>query len=211
METSKAAILRYLEETYHPHTIITYGSYRDGTNGQDSDFDALLIADGIAKGHDAATVAGVTLDVFCYPTGALEECQDVGEFVQLFDGALERDERGIGAELLRRVNGSIEENRVRSAEEKQFGRDWCSKMLRRSARGDTEGLYRRHWLLCDSLSIYCELRDRYYFGPKKTLRYLERQDPAGYALLQAALTECSQRNVEQWVSHVLDTGKDDET
>lgn len=123
METAKETILRYLEETYHPHTIITYGSYRDGTNGQDSDFDALLIADGIARGHDAATAAGVTLDVFCYPTGGLEERRDAGEIVQIFDGALEQDERGTGAKLLRRVNGYVEENRVRSAEEKQFSRD----------------------------------------------------------------------------------------
>ena len=38
------AILKYIRERYHPTALILYGSYADGTNGPDSDFDALAIA-----------------------------------------------------------------------------------------------------------------------------------------------------------------------
>ena len=92
---------------------------------------------------------------------------------------------------------------VRDADEKRHLRQWSLKMLERAARGDAEGLYRAHWLLTDSLEIYCVMRDRYYFGPKKTIRAIEAQDPAGYALLEGALRDLS--CLQKWTEYALQT------
>lgn len=207
-KAQRQGILRYLEEMYHPHTIILYGSWCDGTNGPGSDFDALLIADGIEESHDASEVEGVVLDVFCYPTGALEQ-KNPGELLQLYHGTAVRDERGIAAGLIDRVQAYMEEQRIHAPEEKRFQRDWCRKMLNRSRRGDPEGLYRRHWLLTESLELYCVLRDIFYFGSKKTLLMLERDDPEGYELVCAALRECSQAAMEQWMNYVTEEQEPD--
>lgn len=36
-------VLKYIREKYNPLSIILYGSYADGTNNLNSDFDALVI------------------------------------------------------------------------------------------------------------------------------------------------------------------------
>lgn len=41
----KDEIIRYLMDEYDPDAIITYGSYADGTENVNSDFDALIIAE----------------------------------------------------------------------------------------------------------------------------------------------------------------------
>ena len=37
-----------------------------------------------------------------------------------------------------------------------FQREGCKKMLLRTLRSDAEGLYRWHWVLIDSLEIFCD-------------------------------------------------------
>ncbi len=59
-------------------------------------------------------------------------------------------------------------------------------MLRRTERGDTEGYYRLHWVLTDSLSIYYDLRGEYYFGPKKALRRMANTAPDDAAVYERA-------------------------
>ena len=66
------AIIQYLKDTYHPEGIIAYGSFADGSAGEHSDFDALLIADGVKK-HDSSVIGGTVLDVFVYPTETFRE------------------------------------------------------------------------------------------------------------------------------------------
>ena len=51
--------------------------------------------------------------------------------------------------------------------------DWCIKMLNRAKRGDFEGMFRWHWVLIDSLEIFCEIVNHPYLGPKKTLKWME--------------------------------------
>lgn len=43
-------------------------------------------------------------------------------------------------------------------------------------REDTDGYYRWHWLLYDSLEIYFDVKGLHYYGPKKALRYMEQTD-----------------------------------
>ena len=60
-------IVAYIKEKYDPLSLIVYGSYANGTNNQNSDFDALVIWRGDKQIHDTSFVGGVQLDVFVYP------------------------------------------------------------------------------------------------------------------------------------------------
>ena len=46
-------IVRYLKEKYQPETILVYGSFADGSNNRNSDFDALVITEQ-GRGHDSS-------------------------------------------------------------------------------------------------------------------------------------------------------------
>lgn len=194
-------IVRYLEEKYRPETIIVYGSFADGSNNQNSDFDALVIGDGL-EGHDSSFVAGVTLDVFLYPPERFAGDFDPEEVAQCFDGKLLLDKNGLGERLLARVREYLAAYRPRERRLAEQDLDWCRKMLGRCVRGDPEGFYRWHWLLKDSLEIYIDLRGQRFFGPKKALRAMEQEDPESFALYSAALKSLDRAALEAWVGRL---------
>ena len=66
-------ILKYIQEKYNPLSIILYGSYADGTNNLNSDFDALVITSNQEQFHDTSRIDGIPLDVFVYPSNFLTE------------------------------------------------------------------------------------------------------------------------------------------
>lgn len=193
------AILRYLEDTYRPEAIIVYGSFADGTNGDQSDFDALIIA-GDAQKHDTSVVAGTALDVFIYPPDTFLGEYDPGEFVQVSDGNLLLDRSGLAARLKQRVLEYLESRPARTADEIRQAIDWCDKMLARTARRDPEGCYRWHWLLTDSLEIYFDARQWRYRGPKKSLLLMKQRDAEGYALYSRALQDFTHAALADWVA-----------
>ncbi len=198
------AILDYLTNTYHPLAMIGYGSYANGTQNAQSDFDVLLICRSCPCRHDGRVIVGVRLDaVLRTPQEVLDE-NAPQDLITVHDGVvLLENENHIAQGLIDRVRVYAAAHAVRDADEKRHLRQWSLKMLERAARGDAEGLYRAHWLLTDSLEIYCVMRDRYYFGPKKTIRAIEAQDPAGYALLEGALHDLS--CLQKWTEYALQT------
>ena len=76
---------------------------------------------------------------------------------------------------------------------------WCRKMQSRTLRGDAEGFYRWHWLLTESLLIYCDARRWHYFGPKKALRQMQREQPGHYAAYRTALEDFTQSALSGWL------------
>ena len=74
---------------------------------------------------------------------------------------------------------------------------WCKKMLARTSRADTEGYYRWHWLLLDSLEIYMDAKRLYYHGPKKALRAMAQMDASVPYLL--ALKNLRKRFRNGWL------------
>ena len=192
-------IISYLHRTYEPVGMICYGSYRDGTQNEQSDFDALLLTREGTYIHDTSVVDGVRLDVFVC---SLNWNFAPEEFVQLYDGAVMFDETGRAAELLQQVRQFVDNYPKKTPEEKEELKSWCSKMLLRSKRDDAEGMYRAHWLLTDSLQIYCDIRDRFYFGPKKTVLRMQKGDPEGFALLCNAMEDRS--NLDPWINYMLE-------
>lgn len=193
------SLLNALDAAYAPEVLILYGSYADGTNGADSDFDALLLADH-APCHDVSVVEGVQLDVWVYPPDYFADDASLAEVIQIEDGIIVHDPHGRGAMLQSRVRAMLAAQPGKSAEENAEALAWCRKMLKRTERKDAEGLFRWHWLLTESLEIACDLLHHPYPGPKKALRRLERVHPALHAAYARALAEFTQAALTDWVN-----------
>ncbi len=199
MKKTEEAIIGYLKKTYNPDAVILYGSFADGSAAADSDFDAIVIADG-SKKHDASVIENVVLDVFVYPPETFASDYDPEEFVQVYDGRIILDGSGAAAQLKRRVRDHIDGKPPKTPEELRQEIGWCEKTARRALREDAEGYYRWHWLLTDSLEIYFDLKRLYYFGPKKALRQMERSDAEAFALYSMALTKFDRDSLSKWIA-----------
>ena len=66
-------------------------------------------------------------------------------------------------------------------------RVWAAKMLDRAGRGDSEGDYRRAWLLTALLEDYFACNGLWYEGPKASLAWLAAREPALFRLYEDAL------------------------
>lgn len=192
-------IINYLKETYSPTAIVVYGSYADGTNGPGSDFDALVLGPTCPKLHDSSVVDGVTLDVFVYPRDIFYGEIVLDEFVQIRDGKVVLDIDGMGAWLKNRVSDYMESMPKKAPEDVLAAVEWCEKMLTRAARGDAEGYFRWHWLLIDSLEIYCDVCGRPFFGPKKAMADMKKNDREALEVYNAALSALDYQALEAWV------------
>ncbi|MGL5379221.1 nucleotidyltransferase domain-containing protein, partial [Clostridium sp.] len=127
----KDKIIKYLLTKYDPHTIILYGSYANGTNNLNSDFDALIITDKQFSAHDATEIDGVLLDVFIYNTSSFGNEINFNEYVQIHDGCIVLDKYETGKYLKENVCKLIKETPKKSNEEKLQQIKWCEKMLSR--------------------------------------------------------------------------------
>ena len=194
-------IISYLKETYQPDAIIVYGSFSDGSANKNSDFDALVIA-GHSKEHDSSVIDGTILDVFIYPVDTFLSEYDPEEFVQVWDGTIILDKNRIAEHLQKRVLEYIERTPQKTDDEILQELDWCEKMVSRTLREDAEGYYRWHWLLFDSLEIYCDIKHLHYYGPKKALRQMERHDAEAFRLYSRALKELDRRLLSEWIGYL---------
>lgn len=194
-------IIDYLEKTYQPESIIVYGSFADGSANLNSDFDALIIA-GKEKLHDSSFVDGVVLDVFVYPPDQFLSEYDPAEFAQVWDGKIILDKNGMGERLKKNVLDYIERVPLKTEEDISQEIKWCEKMLLRTMRGDVEGYYRWHWVLCDSLEIYFDIKGIHYYGPKKALRFMEESDSEAFHIYSKALLEFNQEGLSDWINYL---------
>ena len=192
-------IIDYILETYRPDAVIVYGSFADGSANEHSDFDALVIADH-DRTHDASVIDGVLLDVFVYPPKTFKAAYDPAAFLQVLDGTVVLDKSGIAQQLQERVRSYVDSLPQKSSEEIRQEIRWCEKMLSRTLREDPEGYYRWHWLLTDSLELYCEIRGVRYDGPKKALRRMEQTDAAAFRLYAEALRTFKRDALSAWIS-----------
>lgn len=195
-------IIEYLRKTYAPTAVIVYGSYADGTNGAESDFDALVLSCGHGEAHDTSSVDGVRLDVFVYPSTFFESDFDCDDFVQIVGGRVVADVDGQGRRLLDCVTAHLQNRPQKTQAELDAAVDWCVKMLARTKRGDAEGAFRWHWLLTESLEIFCDIMHRPYFGPKKALKWMQTQEPTAFRCYRDALENFSTDCLERWVAYL---------
>ncbi|MBQ8518651.1 MAG: nucleotidyltransferase domain-containing protein [Agathobacter sp.] len=195
-------IIEYIKQEYNPLSIILYGSYADGSNNMNSDFDALVISDDHEQFHDTSIISEVPLDVFVYPIAYFEGDYDCNDFIQIFDGKIIVDNEDKGKILQKQILSYLEERQHKSKEEIQANIDWCMKMFERVKRCDAEGMFRWHWVLIDSLEIFCDMTHHPYFGPKKALKWMEENYPAAYVCYEKALKDFSMKSLENWLSYL---------
>lgn len=202
----EAAILQYLRDKYRPLAIILYGSFADGTDGPESDFDALLIAEGERR-HDDSLFQRLPLDVFIYPPETFQRDYDPDEFLQVYGGRIVEDRGGLAAGLLERVRASVEQRPRKTRAEVREELAWCRKMLGRALREDDEGLFRWHWLLTDSLEIFCDVTGEPWLGPKKTLRRMSASYGVALLVYRRALRELRPDALRNWIDYLEDLAK----
>lgn len=195
-------VFAYIKEAYNPLSILVYGSYADGSNNADSDFDALVITQDHEKCRDVSRVGGIQLDLFIYPAAYFGLDFDCGELIQLVDSYVAWDTDGRGAKLRDRVLAYAAAQPFKDEAEIHVQVAWCRKMLLRAGRGGAEGLFRWHWLLTDSLEIYCDVVGERYRGPKKALRWMEQTHPEAFARYTAALVQLDLTAAERWVEYL---------
>ena len=195
-------IIDYMKQRYNPLSIILYGSYANGTNNLNSDFDALVISDDQEQFHDTSFVDGIQLDVFVYPASYFEGDYDCNDFIQIFDGKVVVDRGGQGKALQAKVQSYLQNRPQKSRTEIDASVNWCIKMLARVKRCDAEGMFRWHWVLIDSLEIFCDVKHHPYRGPKKSLKWMEENHPTAFACYQTALTDFSMESLENWILYI---------
>ncbi len=199
-ETMMEQILSYLTRKYVPKAILVYGSYKDGSNNEASDFDALVISENSPFTHDMSVVNGVALDVFVYPKPDLKEQQDWEKFIQIYDSRVVLDTEGLGENLRKQVIQYVDRKPFKNKKEVDAEIEWCRKMAMRAKRKDTEGMLRWHWVLTDSLEIFCDAAGCRYWGPKKTLRWMEEQYPNAFHKYQDALLNMNGAALDGWIA-----------
>ena len=195
-------IIEYIKQRYSPVSIIVYGSYADGTNDASSDFDALVISDKHSQFHDTSFVNGIQLDVFVYPKVYFSSAFDPADFIRITDGKIVLDTCGDATKLKESVLEYQNNKKNVSKEEIRANIDWCSKMLVRAKRGDVEGMFRWHWVLIDSLEIFCDAVHHTYLGPKKTLKWMETNQPTAFDLYRKALFHFDEEHLSNWITYL---------
>lgn len=195
-------IIEYIKQNYEPLSIIIYGSYADGSNNENSDFDALVISKSHKKYHDVSFVDKIQLDVFIYPSTYFEDEINLEEFIQIFDGKIIMDTNECAKSLKESVLEYIKNIPFKSKEEIESQIEWCNKMLLRTKRNDEEGMFRWHWLLVDSLEIFCDAMNCHYFGPKKSLKWMKKQHPEAFECYTDALFNFNDISIENWINYL---------
>ena len=195
-------IIDYIKQKYNPLSITLYGSYANGTNNLNSDFDALVISSDNDQYHDTSFVNGVQLDVFVYPASYFDGDFDCNDFIQIFDGQIILDHNGLGKALQEKVLSYLKNRPLKSKTEIDASIDWCVKMLARVKRQDAEGMFRWHWVLIDSLEIFCDIMRSPYWGPKKSLKWMEEKHPDAFECYQKALQDFTMDSLETWIAYI---------
>ena len=195
-------IIEYLKDTYHPLSILLYGSYADGTNDESSDFDCMIIVPEKEKNHDDSVIDGVQLDCFIFTEEQVKDEEDIDAFLTAYDSNIVLD-NGSGAELKRRVREYVKEHTVIPEDEKEFLRSWIQKTIRRVEKNDDEGNMRAISFMAESLVDYFFLRDMFYFGSKKAIRHVREQDKEGYSLFHEAVTVKSNQAIIKWAEYII--------
>lgn len=58
------------------------------------------------------------------------------------------------------------------------------------------------WLLTDSLEIFCDIMQHPYWGPKKSLKWMEECHPTAFACYKTALEDFNIDCLENWITYV---------
>lgn len=130
-----------------------------------------------------------------------------GIFLQIFDGKIIVDSADIGKTLKANVLTYLQKRPTKTNAEIQANIDWCVKMFERVKRCDCEGMFRWHWVLIDSLEIFCDIMQQPYLGPKKALKWMEETHPEAFAYYKKSLQSFNIDSLEDWIVCVKNANK----
>lgn len=196
----------YLRQKYNCTSIILYGSYARGDNTQESDVDILCFRDEVEELNDTSLFQGKQLDVWIKN---IEMELVPHEFLHIRDGKIISDKNFFGKDLLESVKICYDAGPPKTEmEQKIFLIDWMTKMYIRSTKKDVEGAYRYYWLVKDILEIYFELNDKWYEGPKKSLKWLEDNDKEVFDLYKQILEDgVASKNMKVLIDKLAESAK----
>jgi hypothetical protein len=173
----------HLEDHFGCHTAILYGSRAWGEWDHANDIDVFAFRDADKIEHAAHRWQGLYLDLFLCPNGTKPE----PDWLRLRGGRVLFQRGGEGDEALDFAETIFAAGpERRSPVEAETRRLWLEKMLARAEKGDVEGDHRRHWLLTNLLEDYFALRGLWYLGPKRSLAFLQAEQPKDFALFRRA-------------------------
>ncbi len=165
------------------HTAILYGSHARGDWDTASDIDVVAFRDDAEPTHAAGRWRDVFLDLFVYPSNA----KATPDWLRIHGGRVLFQRNGEGDRVLSAVAALYKAGpSLLDPVAAQTRCLWLKKMLVQAAKGDVEGDFRRHWLLSALLEDYCDLRGRWYLGPKQVLLALACESPGDLAVLGVA-------------------------
>ncbi|MDR3275814.1 MAG: nucleotidyltransferase domain-containing protein, partial [Treponema sp.] len=143
---------KYLIEKYDCQLIILYGSFLTGDFTNESDVDVICFSDKLCPENDTSILSGFQLDAWIYSS---DKIINIDQYLRVRNSKIIYDKNNQGNDFINKINQAYDKGPEKlSDEQKQFLKDWIKKMYKRSQKGDTEGNYRFHWMLNDSLEIY---------------------------------------------------------
>lgn len=179
----------------HPlQTIFLYGSREQGTHRPDSDFDLLLVRDGVTSApssreeRDVHDFEGCLIDAWVHSPESLDPDADAG-LLRLQSSVLLYDRDGFGARLQGRVNEVAARGpRPMSDGDRGAYRVWLPKMIGRLQGPDplVAGHYRAE-LLNALLPTWFQARREWYRGTRHASAWLRQHAPDVALAFEAAL------------------------
>ncbi|WP_246109343.1 hypothetical protein [Reinekea thalattae] len=131
---------------------------------------------------------GKKLDCWLYSLD--QAVPNKNEFLRFVGGELYYDKTGRGQDFLAKVTSYFDQGPEPMADDaREHLIQWANNMLQRAAGNSVESNYRRSWLPCELLSIYFELRGRWYLGSKQSFSWLQENDAATFLLFKQVFAE----------------------
>lgn len=207
MNLKTSELAGYLKDQYQAHTIILYGSIARGDYTNESDIDVIAFVQGLDEEIcDNREWDGRILDAWI-KNDELMKYPD--SFIHLRDGIILSDDFKKAPDFLEKIKAIFSRGpEIKNKNYKEHVKAWCRKTLIRSSRGDVEGKFRLNWLLMDLLQYYFVLRDKWYLGPKESIRELKEIDSVTYNLYARSLDrDLSFEELESLVIRVIDENR----
>lgn len=179
-------IVQEMSDRHNCHTIIFYGSRAVGAHTAESDYDICGFRKSEEEVRDCRQIGGLFLDAWIY--WERRALQPDRSLIHIRDGVVLCQTERLGASCLEKLRELYALGPDKLPDwEIEMRVNWLKKSVARTARGDAEGKYRAHWLIFQALEFYFELRNRWYDGPKDSLKWLAANDPTAHQAFERVL------------------------
>ena len=180
-------LVEEIRRRHGAHTVLVYGSHARGEANAASDLDLVAVRSSGGPARDVRGWNGLAIDLFVVEDGGVEAM--VKERApELRDARPLAQKDGLGDRIVAEVRARLSTPPpAMPAGELAALWSWGQKMRGRVRHPDpTVSAYHRAVLVTETLHAWAEVRGRWFFGPKATIRALALDDPAMHAAYVAA-------------------------